>query len=624
MLHIANDVSRRVDNMQRLTCQGALVWALVAVIALLFCSQRSSAAVQPFPEVVKFDEANPLAGQWLGDIGPADRKSFGQFLFESPKGGWEVTMTLPAHLLVGVTCHDVAATHDQRSLMFSFKLGVNEFTLSGTLDETSQQFTGVMVRGTGADVEDVPFTLYRYPRVKDCKQPMAYKGEIDTTVGVKFELAIVLAQTESGAWVGHLDIPQQNASGFPILDLKPTAESSNTLTGTMPGPPQGTFVLKLSDDRMTLEGSLTQSTVTMPFQFKRDMNYIASGARRPQTPMPPFPYAQRDFEAPHPDGHVLAGTLTIPSAETFGDGPFPAAILITGSGLQDRDETIFGHKMFLVIADYLTRHGIAVARYDDRGVGQSTGRESLVRATTHDFASDTEAVLAWLRTQPEIDPARVGLIGHSEGGTIAPMVAAKPENKIAYIVLLAGTGVPGRDLVLLQNRLMHQAIGVDKDIIDRVIERQTEVLDLILHDGTDDEIYAAVEALLDVPSPMHDDGGDRKGAMRQVIANTKNAWMIEFLRLDPREALAKVRCPVLALNGTKDLQVDAHQNLDEIERVLRNERVDVTAKRCEGLNHLFQPADTGGASEYAEIEITIDESVLREMEAWIKSKMGAQ
>jgi len=364
---------------------------------------------------------------------------------------------------------------------------------------------------------------------------------------------------------------------------------------------------------------LVNSTIGAPVDD--DLKGTPIDPAHPQHPVPPFPYVQRDFEAAHPDGHVLAGTLTIPDEASFGKGPHPAVILVSGSGLQDRNESVAGHKPFLVLADYLTRHGIAVARYDDRGVGESTGRDTLADVTTTHFATDTEAVLTFLRTQPEIDSKRIGLAGHSEGGIIAPMVASRPANEIAFVVLLAATGVPGREVMLLQNRLMHEAIKADPKVIDEVVAKQALVFDLITGGAPDQEIEAAVAALLEVPSPMHKIPGEREPIIKALVQGTRTPWMIEFMTLDPRVALAKVRCPVLALNGTKDLQVWPDQNLAEIERVLTESRIDLTVKRYEGLNHLFQPAETGAASEYASIKTTFDESVMRDIAEWITLKM---
>jgi len=600
-----------------------LCWTMCA---LFVCTASAHADVQPFPEVVAFDSDDPFVGQWLGEMNrPQLDSAFMQLVISRDSdGALQGVATVPNMMALNLTVKNLDAHADDRTIEFAIKMPFGMFTFHGTLNEDGQELAGETSRDDAEDGVTDTFSLKRVPHTSDFDHAMAFAGELDTTIEMKFEMAIVLAQTPGGNWVGHMDIPLQHAENYPIINIKQVGDDANVLTAELPGPAVATFEMTLNDDRSVLKGTLTQAGMAMPFEFKRDMNYAYRGVVHPQVPKPPFPYSEREFKAAHPAGHELAGTLTIPSASEFGAGPFPAAILISGSGQQDRDETLVGHKPFLVLADFLTRQGIAVARYDDRGVGDSTGRDSVATCTTRDFATDTEAVLDWLRTQPEVDANRIGLIGHSEGGIIAPLVAAHRGDDVAYLVLLAGSGVPGRDVLLLQIRLLHESMELDPALVDDVVAKLTIVLDKIIAGEPDDDIRSAVEDLLAVPSPMYQLAGDKEAAIQTVFASTKSPWMVEFLKLDPRVALAQVRCPVLALNGTKDLQVDADQNLTEIERVLREERVDVTATRCEGLNHLFQPADTGAVAEYASIETTFDESTMRDIAAWVRSKMGAE
>ncbi|TDJ55085.1 MAG: alpha/beta hydrolase, partial [Planctomycetota bacterium] len=229
------------------------------------------------------------------------------------------------------------------------------------------------------------------------------------------EMTMVFARTPGGNWVGVLDVPAQGLSGLPFTRVR---RDDDTITATLEIPDSGVQVTgQIVENEQRLTGTFSQGPFALEIDFPRDNDYAVPTINRPQHPEPPYPYTMRDVTVEHPDGHTLAGTLTIPA----GAGPFAAAVMITGSGPQDRDETLFGHKPFHVIADYLARNGIAVLRCDDRGTGESGG--SFEGATTADFATDTLAAMQYLATVEGIDARRVGLIGHSEGGVIAPMVA---------------------------------------------------------------------------------------------------------------------------------------------------------------------------------------------------------
>jgi fermentation-respiration switch protein FrsA (DUF1100 family) len=302
-------------------------------------------------------------------------------------------------------------------------------------------------------------------------------------------------------------------------------------------------------------------------------------------------------------GVELAATLTIPQ----GKGPFPAVVLITGSGPQDRDEALFGHRPFLVLSDYLTRKGIAVLRADDRGVAKSTGNFAL--ATTADFATDTEAGIAYLKTRPEIDVHKIGLIGHSEGGAIAPMVAARNRD-VAFIVMMAGTGVPGDAVIAEQTKLRLEANGVSSAEAEKQGATELEILTLVKQEK---DPIAAEKKLHEKLSGQVTDA--QLGATIQTL---NSPWMRYFISFDPATALAKVSCPVLALNGSKDVQVSPSQNLPAIRKALEaggNKHFEIA--ELLGLNHLFQTTKTGSPNEYAQIEETIAPVALDKIASWI-------
>lgn len=333
--------------------------------------------------------------------------------------------------------------------------------------------------------------------------------------------------------------------------------------------------------------------------------------QRPQTPLPPFPYVSVNLRIPNPDaeGVSLAATLTKPESP----GPHPVVVLVSGSGAQDRDETIFGHKPFLVIADALTRRGIAVVRYDDRGWGESTGDPTT--GTTADFASDTLAVLRAVAARPDIDPKRVGIIGHSEGAMIAPMLAAAQPSEVAFIVMLAGPGVIGHELLAHQTELGMRLGTSDEKRIKADMAVISQAYEWIASKPAD-EAKAAIQALWNKAKPDDEVGLDT------LLALADSAWMRFFLAYDPRVDLVKVKCPALVLNGATDIQVDDEQNLPAITAAFKkakNKQVTVLARP--GLNHLFQHSETGTPEDYEKIEETFDKDTLTLMGDWILERV---
>ena len=339
---------------------------------------------------------------------------------------------------------------------------------------------------------------------------------------------------------------------------------------------------------------------------------------RPQTPRAPFPYVSEEvrFDA----GPVrLAGTLTIPE----GEPPFPAVLLISGSGLQNRDQELFGHKPFWVLADHLSRAGIAVLRVDDAGAGQSTAHPQ--PPTTLDFVADAAAAVDFLEADARI--GSVGLIGHSEGGAIAPALASRRKD-IAFLVLLAAPGVPGVDLMRRQNERIFAAAGIageQRDVLLGLIDRLFDIL--TVEDASEEQVREGVEAIVRQQMAANGVPAERQDAalVRQAADQAMTPWMRYFLNLDPRPALEATTVPVLALNGDLDVQVDAEQNLAAIAAALEaggNE--DVAVRRFPRLNHLFQRAETGLVDEYANIEETIAPEVLELVRDWILAEALAE
>ena len=433
-------------------------------------------------------------------------------------------------------------------------------------------------------------------------------GAIELPTGA-LEVQVDLRAVEGG-WQGTIDIPAQGARGLALTAVRVWEDSITFAIAGVPGEP--TFLGQLRDEKIT--GTFQQGGQTFPFRLAQDPAPVP-GPRRPQTPEPPFPYRVEDVTYQNGD-ITLAATLTLPR----GEGPFPAVVMITGSGPQDRDETLFDHRPFAVIADHLTRGGIAVLRADDRGVGGSTG--STATATSRDFAADALAGLRWLQARPEIAADRIGLIGHSEGGNVAA-IAATEDPAVAYIVMLAGTGMPLSEVMVAQARLLSMAAGAEPAQVDRQEEAQRELFRLVAANADVPILREQMRKLIEVQIRMAEPGRQidertMEQLVNQHLQGTLSPWFRFALTFDPREALRQVKVPVLALNGSLDLQVPHDQNLPEIEKALQEAgNPDVTIRMLPGMNHLFQRAATGTVEEYARIEETMAPEVLDLIREWI-------
>jgi fermentation-respiration switch protein FrsA (DUF1100 family) len=452
-------------------------------------------------------------------------------------------------------------------------------------------------------------------RSQAAEDPVAghWEGEIQLPNAGQLQVMVDLTP-EGGAWKGEIDIPSQGAKDLPLTGIAVNGPKVKFTIAGVPGNPTFDGTLENGEIR----GSFTQAGGILTFRLGRQ---AVEAPRRPQEPKPPFPYSAE--EVAYTNGDIkLAGTLTIPP----GSGPFPAVVLITGSGAQDRDESLLGHKPFLVIADHLTRHGIAVLRVDDRGVGGSSGK---VRdSTSADFAQDALAGVRFLKSHPKIAAGRIGLLGHSEGGVVGPLAASQSMD-VAFVVMLAGTGVPGPEILFRQSELIARADGATEEAIqrDRVfMQRMFEVLHTEKDPAARQARLKAMgkEAVAKMSEEEIKSAGGAEAAAEAPAQQMDTAWFRYFIDYDPRPALRKLKVPVLALNGGLDLQVPPSQNLPEIEKALKEAgNKDFTVKELPGLNHLFQPAKTGSPSEYSGIEITIDPAVLDLITGWIQARFAS-
>ncbi len=558
------------------------------------------------------------AGYWIGQLslppGPLDvRVEF------SPAEGnaWNGLLAVPAQ---GIRDFKLNVTVEAARVTFAMAGVPGDPTYVGTLSSDGTSISGQFTQGAAT----FPFALQRTTAAVAKAEPIVpagiageglagnWLGILKPTPNLMLRLALEVKNPDARQLdVVLVSLDQQNAR-MPASYLRET----DGVVSLEFARPVASFEGKLNANGSELAGEWTQGSRKTPLTFKRQVRSAA--APRPQEPARPFPYREQEVTIENKPAKVtLAGTLTVPATP----GPHPVVVLISGSGPQDRDHHVAGHRTFLVLADYLTRQGIAVLRYDDRGTAKSTGKFS--SALQSDFVDDALACVKWLREQPGLDPTRVGLVGLSEGGMIAPRAAAlSPE--IAFIVLLAGPGLPMEQVMIRQARDIGAAMGLKEDLIAKNELTQREVLAILRSDRPQEDAVSAVRNLIDAQNAGLSDeqrqalGLPKAGAPNPQLQLAESPWLRDALRIDPRDALQRVKCPVLALGGGLDLQVASKENLAAIEAALNaGGNRDFKTKELPGLNHLFQTVRSGAPYEYALSEETMSPVALKEISDWI-------
>jgi uncharacterized protein len=436
-----------------------------------------------------------------------------------------------------------------------------------------------------------------------------WQGTLAVNAAVQLRIVFHVSEQPDKTLTATMDSPDQGATGIKV----DTAQFADSRIRFYSAAVQGSYDGALSGD--SIIGTWRQGGMGFPLILKKIEKVEVPN--RPQEPKKPYPYLEEEVAYPNKSARItLAGTLTRPA----GKGPFPAVLLITGSGPQNRDEEILGHRPFLVLADYLTRRGIAVLRVDDRGVGKSTG--SAAQAASMDFRDDVLSGVAYLKTRAEIDGRRIGLLGHSVGGLIAPMAAAESRD-VAFIVLIAGPGVPGDSILYLQTELILKGMGATDSAIARNRRLQNSMFSAVRTETDTARLSLELGRLIRDAALIKDsaeiEATDTASAAIQIAVRQMNSpWMRFFISYDPRPSLERVRCPVLAINGEKDTQVPPKQNLPVIEEALKaGGNRDYLVRELPGLNHLLQTAKTGLPSEYASIEETMSPLALQTIGDWI-------
>lgn len=457
-----------------------------------------------------------------------------------------------------------------------------------------------------------------------------WQGKLDIS-GASLAIVFHLTRDDNNpsGWEATMDSPDQGATGIPVSEVL----FDNGVVQFKVAVAAGLYEGTLSEDNERIEGSWSQGGQRFPLELKRVSAEDTRKASRPQEPKPPYPYAIEEvtFAGGQPTAGTdepvqLAGTLTLPKT----DGPHPAIVLLTGSGPQDRDETIMGHKPFWILADLLSRNGVAVLRFDDRGFAKSTG--VFQDATTADFASDAVAAVEFLRTREDIAPNAMGLLGHSEGANVAAIASLLSE-EIDFLALLAPTSVPGTQLLARQNALIFEGHGMSAEgakayeksmlkILNKII---AEPLDKPLSKETRKEIRADFNAMIQAMNVEDrklvngDDAAALDKILDPMVEQLASSWMRSFLAMKPADSFGRLTIPTLALYGSKDLQVSAAQNAPPLRKHLAN-NADATIAVLDGLNHLFQPAKTGLLNEYGTIETTLDPALLDTLLDWLEER----
>jgi pimeloyl-ACP methyl ester carboxylesterase len=432
--------------------------------------------------------------------------------------------------------------------------------------------------------------------------PGEWSGSIETP-GVPLQVGVRFAEDE-GTLDGTIDIPAEGVTGLPLGEVGVDGDTVSFSLPDIPGDPAFAGILTGAGDDAEITGEFTQAGRSFPFRLSP-----GTVAGRPQEPRPPFPY--RSEEVTYRSGDVeLAGTLTLPRQ----DEPVAAVHLVTGSGPQDRDATIFGHKPFLLLADTLTRAGYAVLRTDDRGVGGSGG--DLDGASYDELAADAVAGVELLRARGEVDPGRVGLLGHSEGGYLAPLAAQRSDD-VAFVVLLAAPAVPGEEVLVLQNRLLYESAGFPPEEVEAQLRFIRELAALLRAEDYDAARALAQERIQQQSQALPE--AQRPTAEQVEEELTASRYLRSFVVHDPAPALAALQVPVFAGYGGRDLQVPPSQS-EPAMRALLAGNPDATVETFAELNHLMQPAPTGSVEEYATIETTLAPELLERLTGWMDER----
>ena len=547
-----------------------------------------------------------FAGVWKGTIENNNSKITLIFSILEDNGKLTGTVESPERGSKPVALDNIKVTGNK----IRFNIHADGGSYDGNINNDKNSIDGLITLNSGNYPLVINKTDAPLPEVKK-ETPLIksfWEGALNVNT-IKLRLIIKAYIKDDGTMEGVLLSPDQSTQEMPLSSISVTDDSLKFAIAK-----KGlTYSGKLDKSKMTAKGTFKQNGMAFQVEFKKSDKEPVTELKRPQTPKKPYPYNEEEITFENKLSNItLAGTLTFPKSGST----FTVVILVPGSGAHDRDETVLGHKPFLVIADYLTRNGIAVFRYDDRGIGKSKG--TMKGVTTEILSTDVLAAVEYLKTRKEF--TKIGIMGHSEGGDIAPMCADKSKD-VSFIVLLGGPGVSGKEILMRQIELIARASGANEQAIKISLATEKKLLDVLTSVKDSVEMDKQVRGIMYGYDPAKQDKPSVKNsALENSIMQVEDPWFRYFVKYDPRPVLSKIKIPVLALTGSKDLQVEAKQNLPEIEKALKKAgNKNYKLVTMPGLNHLFQTAKTGAPSEYSDIEETFSIDALKIISNWIFS-----
>jgi uncharacterized protein len=547
----------------------------------------------------------PLEGTYSGTLQAGDAQlHLVLHLTHSPHGELHATLDSLDQAVFAIEASSISLV----SGTLRFEVSSVNAQFEGKLSSDHKIIDGTWSQGSAA----LPLSFHREPpahKPSDALFPVEglWQSALETH-GMRLRYQLHVSHDSDGELIAALDSLDQNIIGLPAVHVSQKETAFHFEIPSMGGSYEGS----LNAAKNAISGTWSQSGETATIDFKRSDQPLE--LRRPQDPVKPYPYLEEDVTFSNTAVNVtLSGTLTLPK----GPGPFPAALLIAGSGPHDRDETLVNHKPFLVIADYLTRQGIAVLRYDKRGIGKSTGFAD--SATTLDLAADAATAVAYLKSRKDIDGSRIGLIGHSEGAMIAPYLASHSKD-VSWVVLLAAPATKGQDTLLNQSQLIAQAAGLSSAQILASLNFDRNAYDIVREEKNP---ALLTEKLKEFVKSSGLDGMMPPAVLETQLRMLTSPWFRFFLDYDPVPSLKATKCPVLALYGQKDLQVPPKENLPLLQKALLagdNNQADI--RQLPDLNHLFQHAYTGSPAEYGAIEETFSPEALHIISDWLQPRLA--
>ena len=584
-------------------CFAALLVAAVSAVPSLMAQNRPAATAHPA------SQSRTLEGNYAGTLQAADAQlHLLLHLSKAADGSLHASLDSLDQAVYAIEATSISFAAP--NLKFTVASAAARF--EGKVSADHQTIDGVWIQGNVS----LPVVFHRQAANAGSRKPseavFPVEGNWQTAIeahGLRLRYQLHVSHDTEGELVGALDNLDQGVIGLPAVRV--SLKEDNSFHFEIPSV-AGIFEGTFDPAKNTIIGNWSQTGAEQKMEFKRSDQPLE--IRRPQTPVKPYPYREEEVSFSNAAANVtLAGTLTIPK----GTGPFPAAVLIAGSGPYDRDEALASHKPFLVLADYLTRKGIAVLRYDKRGIGKSTG--SVDSATTLDLASDAQAAVAYLKARKDVDAAKIGLIGHSEGAMIAPYLATHSAD-IAWLVLLAPPATKGEDTLLNQSEMIGRAGGLSEPQLVASLTFDREAYELVRKEKEPAVLTQKLNALvketgLDAATPP--------AALETQLRMLSSPWFRFLLDYDPLPVLQALKTPVLALYGEKDLQVPPKANLPLVKKAFTDSgNTDAAGTQLPDLNHQFQHCFSGSPAEYAAIEETLSPQALQLISDWILHHIG--